>query len=339
MKRGSTPLWRWWGVSGMSVVALGLEPTAHAQPTWLSWTSPDECPTGADIERRVAELLGGPVPSDQLRVRAKGAPQKDRWVVDVEVTLARHTGKRRVTVSSCEQAADFVAVAIALVIDPEVKDEADTEGAFAREPSEQPAEQSSPKPPREARPPEATRTTSPLRPKDNSNLSFRPFVDLAGEGALQPLPGVAWGGNPALGVNLGSIWFGAGVRWLPRSTVTLSQAIAPLDFSLFAGRVVGGYLWHESNLRTGPIISGEAGLVFVDERGAAPQSTEQPWFAIGAGGIVMFDITEQFGAFAQLEATVPLTQPRFELNDGTRVHRVTVGGRLAVGARFFLFGQ
>jgi hypothetical protein len=63
--------------------------------------------------------------------------------------------------------------------------------------------------------------------------------------------------------------------------------------------------------------------------------TAQQWFALGVGGVLMLEVAPLVSLFAQLEATVPLTQPRFELDDGNHVHAVTVGGRMAVGARLF----
>lgn len=82
-----------------ALVTLGLAPDAVAQSAWLTWAERDECPTAADVERRVRELVHGDLPT-ALRVRAQVTPVDGAWAVAVEVVIREHAGKRRVTVSS-----------------------------------------------------------------------------------------------------------------------------------------------------------------------------------------------------------------------------------------------
>jgi hypothetical protein len=59
-----------WGLA-----LLGQLPSAFGEPaTWLTWPNRESCPTAADIERRVTELLGGEMQREgELRVQAHGA--------------------------------------------------------------------------------------------------------------------------------------------------------------------------------------------------------------------------------------------------------------------------
>lgn len=319
-----------WGIAGAaSVAALGWCPSARAE-SWLTWPSRDECPTADDIERRVQELLRGPVPAEGLHVEARAEPVKEGWNVSVDVTLKEHAGQRRVTVSSCEQAADFVAVAVVLAIEPGLDSEPVTEPLAQPEPTVLPASKT-------MRAAKAESTVGPAL--STSRRVLRPFAQAAGEASWQPLPGVAWGADIAMGATFDRLLLTAGVRWLPLRTVTPQQAAAPIEFSLIAARVVGSHAWRWSALSLGPMLAVEGGGVFTRERGSNTSDTEQLWFALGAGAVVTLEVAQLVSLFSEFEAVIPLTQPRFVLDDGTHVHDVGMGGRAAVGARIFFSTQ
>jgi hypothetical protein len=117
--------------------------------------------------------------------------------------------------------------------------------------------------------------------------------------------------------------------------VTPIEAVAPIDFSLLSARVTGAHSWRFSDVSLGPVIAAEGGVVFTSQAGETATETQQPWFALAGGGFVAVAVDPLVSLFAEVELSVPLTQPRFELNDGTRVHDVELGGRAAVGVRFF----
>ncbi len=309
---------------------LGQLPSAFGESaTWLTWRSRAECPTAADIERRVTELLGGEMQREgELRVQAQAEPGGEGWDVAVDVTFGGHTGQRRVTVSSCEQAADFVAVAVVLAVQPALS-RGTSDGVQQHPTAEQ--KPAAGKPARAT----STRESQPLEPNAQGRRAPRIHVQVAGEGSVQPLPGPAFGAHAGFGVSWGPVAFGAGGRWLPQRTVTPREAVAPIDFSLLSARVTGAYSWQFSGVSLGPVIAAEGGAVFTSQAGETARKTQQPWFGVAGGGIVVLALAPLVSLFAEVEVTLPLTQPRFELNDGTRVHDVGLGGRAAVGARFF----
>lgn len=320
---------RWVVASAASAAALGWGPSVSAEPSWLTWPSRDECPSVDDIERRVQELLRGPIPTEGLHVDARAQLANNGWDVSVDVTLNDHAGRRSVTVSSCEQAADFVAVAVALAIDPGFESEPTPQPLAAPEATVQPANSRR----RAAEAPSAAfRASTPRR-------ALRPFARAAGEASWQPLPGVAWGADLALGAAFERLSLSVGARWLPLRTVTPEQAVAPIEFSLISARVTGNYAWRWSALSLGPLLAVEGGEVSTRERGANASDTEQLWFALGAGARLAIELAEVVSLFGEFEAVVPLTQPQFVLDDGTHVHDVGLGGRAAVGVQFFLSAQ
>lgn len=319
---------KWVLVCAASVVALGWCPSARAE-SWLTWPSRDECPTAQDIERRVQELLRGSVPAEGLHVAAQAEPVADGWDVRVDVTLKAHAGQRRVTVSSCEQAADFVAVAVVLAIDPGFESEPAAQPLAPPEPTVLPASSRV-----RAAPPEATPAA-----RSTSRRVLRPFAQAAGEASWQPLPAVAWGADLALGATFDRLLLSVGTRWLPLRTVIPRQAVAPIEFSLISARVAGSYAWRWSTFSLGPVLAVDGGGVFTRERGSNASDTEQLWFALGAGAMATFDLAQVVSLYGEVEAVVPLTQPLFVLDDGTHVHDVGVGGRVAAGVRFFFSAQ
>src|SRR5690606_36197462 len=89
------------------------------EPGWLSWTAPPECPSAHDIEQRVGAWLGGaPSRASDLTVETALRWTEQKWEVTVDITLAGHSGTRRILVDTCQDAADFVAVAVVLAVDP-----------------------------------------------------------------------------------------------------------------------------------------------------------------------------------------------------------------------------
>jgi len=308
---------------------------------WLSWSPPPECPNQEYIEDRITEWLGGELPaSAQLEVSAPLAwVDSGRWEVQVSVRLNGREGRRHITVERCSDAADFVALAVVLAVNPdfapaEVIDSPDAAtpvdaeaispfGPSAAEVASQPAEPSQP-----ARQPVVDKKKTPLF------LSF----GVGGELDLGTFP------SPR-----GGLAIDGGVSW-PHWFLSLSGALypavqedfagasGPIAFSLLALRARGCYLFGRSGFRLGPCLSAEMGTMQAGQTSGnvdPPEATEF-WSAVSAGLQAELAVLAWLSPFATANASFPLTRPRFLLDDGTLVHQPSVVALTgAVGIRLF----
>src|SRR5690606_1193802 len=188
------------------MLAMFWSVSASADPTWLDWQAPPECPMASDIERRVSQWLGGPVPNDSdMAVRTALIWNGERWDVTVEIAFGDERGTRQVGVQDCQEAADFVAVAVALALDPslagemnqgapepapEASERDSTPEALAT-PSAVPARSPTPR----AR---SERTQPPRGVASNAQRPFRPHASITAEGGEGVLPDPALGLSPSV---------------------------------------------------------------------------------------------------------------------------------------------
>lgn len=104
---------------------------AHAQETatssksfenkWLEWSAPSECPGPEQIEKRLLDWVKAPLkPEQELKVVASAQSQNGLWLVSVDFSYGADQGKRQVSLKSCSEGADFVALTVALAVDPEL---------------------------------------------------------------------------------------------------------------------------------------------------------------------------------------------------------------------------
>ena len=120
-------------VLALSAIAGWAGDSRASGPSWLEWSAPPGCPQSTDIERRVNEWVGGSLPEDgDLSVRTTLSRSAKQWDVGVVISREGQTAERRVSVSSCAAAADFVAIAVALAVDPGLaaRLESDTPAVF-----------------------------------------------------------------------------------------------------------------------------------------------------------------------------------------------------------------
>lgn len=322
---------------------VGAEPRA-----WLEWSPPPECPSARDIERRVAEWLGGPLPTNtNIVVRTELAWNGARWEVSVEVAFDGESGVRRVSVRDCQEAADFVAVAVALAVDPSVAEKADLTqpDAAEAEPVHGSADDDAasratlevhPATERAAEP-EATRAVAHAPTPERSLV--RPHLSVSAEGATGVLPGPALGLGVAAGGDIGRLALSLGGRWLPPNSTTPEQALAPIDFSLLSGGVRAAYWFLGPKARLGPSVGLDAGAIQAEQLHSDNERVTEPWVALTSGILGLVQLTSYLSIFSELEVALPLTRPTFVLNDASTVHRVGVGARAALGLRFSLLGQ
>ena len=328
------------------MLAMFWSVSASADPTWLDWQAPPECPMASDIERRVSQWLGGPVPNDSdMAVRTALIWNGERWDVTVEIAFGDERGTRQVGVQDCQEAADFVAVAVALALDPslagemnqgapepapEASERDSTPEALAT-PSAVPARSPTPR----AR---SERTQPPRGVASNAQRPFRPHASIAAEGVAGVLPDPALGLSAAVGAEFGRLSFSLGGRWTPPQSTTSERAVAPIEFSRLGGRARTAYLFFGPIARVGPSIAVDAGAIRAKQQRTGDGVVE-PWLSLAAGTLGVAALTDYVSIFGELELEAPLTRPTFVLTDGSVVHKVNLGLRAALGVRFFFFGE
>ena len=310
---------------------------ARAEPTaWLSWAAPPECPTAQDIEQRVDGLLGGALPESlDLAAQTSLSWTGGRWEVSVNLRVDGHSGRRQVAVSTCSEAAEFVAVAVALALEPTLA------GTVATAPSEQethreslevePAEAEGAPPVAKLAPERA----APVRPAAARSWTARPHLSGALDLGVGVLPEPRLGPALALGVDLERLTVSLGGRWLPAATTASARAVAPLEFSLLDARLLIAYRFLGPNVQIGPILSLNGGVIYAEQQTPGAELVREPWAALGAGVMGGLAVHSKVRVFSEFEVGLPLTRPRFVLSDGSEIHRVRYGVRAQLGARIF----
>jgi hypothetical protein len=323
-------------LSSLLVILLCATAKAENEPSWLTWSAPPECPTASDIGRRVTELYGGALPRNRhLAVATRLSWTGAQWFIAVDVTLDEQRGERRVTVDSCAQAADFVAVAVVLALDPTSSSRPVPAGDRA---SERPQHDPEPKPgPERSQPAARARTgdTEPHRQR-SAATKMRPHVSLVMDGALGELPGPHLGGALWLGLDVGRVGVSLVGAWYPAAATTPDRALAPIDFSLLEGRASLTYWLLGPAVRVGPSLSFHAGVIESDQIGSGSSPVREPWLAVGIGPQCVVAVAGPVSLFAEAELNLPILMPTFVLDDGSEVHRPGIGGRLALGGRISL---
>jgi len=330
-------------LSAVVASVLATSPARADDAQWLEWSPPPECPTREYILQRIEEWLGGALPNDAgLAVDTSLEWTGSSWQVNVRVSFDGHTGQRSVAVTGCSEAADFVAVAVVLAVDPSLADTLPMEGRATEDETSSPIAEAEAPPSDDALAPVATRSQPTAQPaaKPSSNApptwSPRPFVVGAGEALLGSLPELQFGVGVGGGIELDRVLIGASGHFLPPSQVAPSEAAAPIDFGLITGRAAISYLWPLSTrIGLGPRVSLEAGAVFTEQKTQSPVRTTEPWVTGALGASWFAAISGQVHFIAELDLVIPFTQPAFVLRDDSPVHQVGLGGRLDLGIRVF----
>jgi len=299
-------------------------------------------------------LGGAPSRASDLTVETALRWTEQKWEVTVDITLAGHSGTRRILVDTCQDAADFVAVAVVLAVDP---------ARAERWSSDEPVEAPEPQPTRAAdldlderdgahagdesttmiAEPWQAGADPPSRfdsgAGSGSAWALRPHLSGALELATGVLPEPRLGPSVALGVRLERWSLGLAGRWFPPASTSPDHAEAPIDFSLIDARLLASYLVLGSQAKLGPIASLTGGSIRAKQRIESAQVIREPWVAFGAGAMGAFAFHPDMSVFGEIEVAMPLTQPSFVLDDGSHVHRVGYGLRAALGLRVFFMRQ
>ena len=341
------------------IAVAGWPAEARAEGTsWLEWSPQPGCPGEDEIERRVVEWVGAPLPeAGELFVRTTLVQSGGEWEVGVVITRDGQSGERRVSVTSCEAAADFVAIAVALAVDPGLAERIESDAApaspvaaavdppessaapVAEQEAQLPRDRTSPRP---ARPdtgargrPHAEVPPSRRPPDDVPRNSWRLHTTLSAEDAWRTLPHSTAGVGLGVGADHGRWSVSLGTRWLLPVTESPERATAPIEFSLRAGRGTVAYRLLGPRVQFGPLLALEGGAVLARQQGATPDPVIEPWWLCGVGAGAFVALSAGVGLTGEVELSVPLTQPTFVLTDGSQVYQVGPGGRGLLGVRLF----
>lgn len=320
-----------------SLSASVLASTPAAAAGWLEWRAPRECPSANYIEQRVSEWLAGELPKE-LNVHTHLTWNGEAWVVEVEVASGGQSGKRRVAVADCTDAADFVAVTVVLAVDPSLQGSLELPAGAAEESvaDQEPIEDGqAASPPSEPAAEAASLPGAVATPKEKPRVAPRLHLSGAVEGSVGILPEPAFGAHLAGGIDLGRLSLSLGARWLAPVATLPPGSVAPIEFSLLAARLVAGYSFFGPRAQFGPTLAFEGGAITTRQAGSPARDTSVPWVGIGLGGMGSLELTGRFGVFLQAELSLPLTQPAFGLSNGEVFHRAELGGRAELGLRFF----
>lgn len=190
---------------------------AAEETPWLEYSAAPECPGKPEIVAKLRTWLGDAFePQKPLAARARASFDGSTWVVEVELSYGDAHGTRKVAVETCSEAADFVAVTIALSIEPGFQTE--LEQAAAPAPQEPEADdeaaqrqEEAPVRPRAALSSTALSSTEPSSPTIKRKARKNPFVFETGVGALlsaSPFPGIRPGAAVHGFAARGSWYFG-----------------------------------------------------------------------------------------------------------------------------------
>lgn len=340
--------------SSLGVRSAGAEPT-----TWLSWVAPNECQNTTEVERRLAFLLGQEVDAASLpstRVQMGWSAERG-WAVRVSVALTGGARERALHVPTCSDVFDVVALSLALVLDPDFREDDVLGGALEGAEAEGAHDGSSdaaPGPPVSGNTPEpdgalapAADTTADGRasadagatgtgPDPAARPASPPFtVSVAGaaltELNLFPVP--QFGGALQLAVRRAAWRIELEGALLASESAILPRAQHPVSFTSRFGGLRGCYqhAFGERLVWVG-CGGGELGALTTRELGGEGRHPNGLWAAAQLSTGPEFAATGWLRAFASARAVAPLLRHRFVLSDGASVHELpAIGAEVRVG--------
>jgi hypothetical protein len=313
-------------------------PAARAdEPAWLTWQAPPECPPGEHIARTLEGWLGRPFGAEEARVTAAVSASVAGW--DVNVVVAQHElrGERTLRTRTCIEAADFVALSVALAVDPALEaslpaPSASNEQEQHNAPPSQPTDAQKPKesnaseptseaaPANEAAPQDALPAERARRaPEPPANVSWH--LQAGASFDAFSLPSARLGGAAELGVSIERLNISGGARWLPPVTESVPNARSDVAFSRLTGQLRVGHLSTLGPFELLPYVEGQLGQLFAEAIEADYQARTL-WAALGAGAQASWPAKSRLQIAAAFGALFPLTRSTFELSGGTKVHTV-----------------
>jgi hypothetical protein len=320
---------------GRGTLVLFLAGRAHGAE--LLWTAPDECPTPAEVERQLAEILETPVAEAApvlIEIAIRRVPQAGMYQARIRfLTNAENPspGTERVLEgNTCATAGDaaLVAVALALASKPtEAPSPSDENEAFGArkdgpEASTQRIFRSSPAPAPEPDP-ASTREGAPRAPT-------RWAVEAGLLGDWGSLPDVGAGAELGLRLSSGHRALRATLLAFPKSSLAVaaprggSVALLAASFAGCTGRAAGDFEFVACGGAELGRMEGHGTGVTQPGRGSA-------WWLAPRGDVSTSWGSADLRVWLRAGVVLPLNRPAFVL-DGEAVHQPnTIALRLGAG--------
>jgi hypothetical protein len=286
------------------VLCSGLCPAARAAAE-LQWTVPAGCGDGAELERKVSELLGKPLAQlSALEVEGvirEQSPGQFRLSLQMRLPPAGATQSvRELEASDCHELFEAAALAISLAVTN----------------SEQPVSAAAPRaaPPAAAFDPESagpteSKASAPADAKGSLVLGAAALLDI---GAF---PQAAWGGELELAWQQRWLRVSALGGWLPAQRQRLADGSNEAEFTLAFGAVS---LCGRAQLGVlhGAACGGfEMGRLSAQAVGIArPKHASTAWRALEARLAIAWPLAAHIALMGSLGLSVPLTRAEFVLN-------------------------
>jgi len=335
MTSGGTLLIALWLQSPPAAAAAAAAPDAATTKARLDLRGAADCVSRADVAARVAARTPRVQFVDDATILARVEITSTRpGNVIAEVSLARPGAEqppRKLVARSCAEAADAVALIIAVTLDPTLK-------PLAAPPADQPPE---PQPPAPPAPPTAVESPAPAALAAPSATTHRFGVSVAGQTILGPapavMPGVALYGMLAL--DRDSVWapaliIGATHVWRH----DLEQTDGKASFTLDAASVDACPLRiGRSSFVARPCASALVGRLNASGSDTGNGASEARAFA--AAGIALAataNLPAAIDLSARLGVGMTLRRDAYELGSTTfhRAERITVAASIGAGLRW-----
>jgi hypothetical protein len=255
--------------------------------------------------------------------------------VNVTVVQRELRGERTMRTRTCIEAADFVALSVALAVDPSLEaslptpapsnEQKPTDPSFPPADDAHANEESDNQSPSEASPTE--KAAVPVAPSENSPpdqkaaMNARWYVQAGASFDAFSFPSARFGGTAEIGIDIERVSISGGATWLPPVTESVPSAQSDVAFSRLTGQLRVSYLSTWGSLELSPYLEGQAGQVFAEAVDASYRSRAL-WLALGAGAQVSWPARNQVQLYGATGALFPLNQSTFELSGGTEVHTV-----------------
>lgn len=192
-------------VSSLAAAALLVPLRAAADDgVDVSWAAPDDCPSSAELRRRVTTRVPG---GAALVARGRVQKRRGRYRLALDIATASSRGERELDASTCEELASSAAVVIAMSVAPpaapEPDGEADAAGTSPTAATDTTTTRAAPAPAAPfaaspaARSPDQPTAPPSARAGDRASR-FLVRAQVAGDSGL--LPSASVGGGLALGV-------------------------------------------------------------------------------------------------------------------------------------------
>jgi hypothetical protein len=171
----------------LSLLSIRAALAEGGRPFELSWQAPPSCPTGREVEREIARLVGDASrPRSPVRALAEVTHRDDDWRVQIRIQDGDRVSERSFDGATCRAVTKVASLIIALAIEP---------NAGTQPEPTPPTPRDKPEPP----------PALPIRAADPAEKSLRGFVAAGPVTELRVLPRVGFGFEIGMGMRFPSL--------------------------------------------------------------------------------------------------------------------------------------